>query len=51
MSYFAAVLTRSGGRWQAGEAELDDCESLADLGDFLRDHRGAVRLLMIEQDD
>lgn len=51
MSYFAAVLTRSGDRWRAEEAELDDCESLADLGDVLRDRPGSVRLLVIEQDD
>ena len=51
MSYFAAVLTRAGDRWRAGEAELDDCESLSDLGDYLRDGAGQVRLLVIEQDD
>jgi putative tRNA adenosine deaminase-associated protein len=51
MSYFAALLTRSGDRWYADDAELDDCESLADLGDALRDRAGDVRLLMIEQDD
>ena len=51
MSYFAAVLTRAGDRWRAEEAELDDCESLTDLGDVLRDRAGDVRLLVIEQDD
>jgi putative tRNA adenosine deaminase-associated protein len=51
MSYFAAVLARSGDRWRADEAEVDDCESLADLGDVLRDVGGQVRLLVIEQDD
>lgn len=51
MSYFAAVLTRSRDRWQAAEADLEGCESLADLGDVLRDSRGDVRLLVVEQDD
>lgn len=51
MTYFAAVLTRSGDRWQAEEAELDDCESLSDLGDLLRDSTGDLRLLVVEQDD
>ena len=51
MSYFAAVLTRSASRWRADEAALDDCESLSDLGDLLRDSSGDLRLLLIEQDD
>ena len=51
MSYFAAVLTRSGDRWRAEEVDLDECESLTDLGDLLRDTRGDVRVLVIEQDD
>jgi putative tRNA adenosine deaminase-associated protein len=51
MSYFAAVLTRSGPRWRGDEADIDDCESLSDLGDLLRDRQGDVRLLVIEQDD
>jgi putative tRNA adenosine deaminase-associated protein len=51
MSYFAAVLTRAGHSWIAEDAEIDDCESLTDLGDVLRDRSGDVRLLVIEQDD
>jgi putative tRNA adenosine deaminase-associated protein len=51
MTYFAAVLTRTGDRWRAEDAEIDDCESLADMGDLLRDYRGDVRMLVIEQDD
>jgi len=51
MSYFAAVLSRAGDRWQADETDLDECESLTDLGDLLRDTRGDVRLIVIEQDD
>jgi putative tRNA adenosine deaminase-associated protein len=45
------VLTRTGDRWRAEDAEIDDCESLADMGDLLRDYRGDVRMLVIEQDD
>jgi putative tRNA adenosine deaminase-associated protein len=51
MSYFAAVLSRSRDRWRAEDVEVDDCESLSDLGDLLRDRPGDVRLLVIEQDD
>ena len=51
MSYFAALLTRAGDRWSVEDADIDDCESLADLGDVLRDRGGDVRLLVIEQDD
>ncbi len=51
MSYFAAVLIRADDRWRGTEVVLDDCESLADLGDVLRDAHGDVRLLLIEQDD
>jgi putative tRNA adenosine deaminase-associated protein len=51
MSYFAAVLIRASDRWHGAEADLADCESLTDLEDVLRDHRGDVRLLVIEQDD
>jgi putative tRNA adenosine deaminase-associated protein len=51
MSYFAATLTRVGDRWSADDVDIDDCESLSDLGDVLRDLDGEVRLLVIEQDD
>jgi putative tRNA adenosine deaminase-associated protein len=51
MTYFAAVLTRADDRWRVREAGLDECESLTDLGEVLRDSDGAVRLLVIEQDD
>jgi putative tRNA adenosine deaminase-associated protein len=51
MSYFAAALVCSGGRWRGHEVDVDDCESLSDLGDVLTDFRGDVRLLVIEQDD
>lgn len=51
MSYFAAVLVRTGDRWTGEEAALGDCESLDDLGDVLRDAAGDVRFIVIEQDD
>lgn len=51
MSYFAATLIRNGDRWSVDEADIEDCESLADLGDALRDMNGDARLLVIEQDD
>jgi len=51
MSYFAALLSRSGDAWQVEEASLAGCESVADIGDVLRDAAGDVRLVLIEQDD
>lgn len=51
MSYFAAVLARSGGHWRAVEVDLDDCESIDDLVEVTRDVSGGVRLLVVEQDD
>lgn len=51
MTYFAAVLARTGDRWRAEDVQIDECESLSDLGDVLRDQRGDVRVLVIEQDD
>jgi putative tRNA adenosine deaminase-associated protein len=51
MTYFAALLARTGDRWSVDEADIGDAESLADLGDVLRDLSGDVRLLVIEQDD
>jgi len=51
MTYFAALLTRTRDTWRAVEADLDDCESLSDVADVLRDARGDVRIVVIEQDD
>lgn len=51
MSYFAAVVARVNDRWHAVEVSLEDCESVADIGDVARDVPGDVRLLLIEQDD
>ena len=51
MSYFAAVLARSGSAWRAVEVDLDDCESVDDLAEVARDVTGDIRLLVVEQDD
>jgi len=51
MSYFAAVLARTNDQWCAVEVSLEDCESLADIGDVARDVPGDVRLVLVEQDD
>jgi len=51
MSYFAAVLARSGSKWTGTEVSLADCESIDDLADIARDVDGDIRLLIIEQDD
>jgi putative tRNA adenosine deaminase-associated protein len=51
LSYFAAVLARTGDKWAGEEVGLEDCESLLDLGEVLRDVSGNVRLLVVEQDD
>jgi putative tRNA adenosine deaminase-associated protein len=51
MTYFAAVMSRKNDRWTVDDVDIEDCESLADLGDVLRDMPGEVRLLVIEQDD
>jgi putative tRNA adenosine deaminase-associated protein len=51
MTYFAAVLAERGGRWSCTEVELDECESLSDLADVVRDVPGSMRLLVVEQDD
>lgn len=51
MSYFAAVLARRRARWAATEVDLDDCESVEDIAEVIRDVPGDVRLLVVEQDD
>jgi putative tRNA adenosine deaminase-associated protein len=51
MSYFAAVLTRSGSKWSGSEVSLVDCENIDDIADVARDVEGDIRLLIIEQDD
>lgn len=51
MTYFAAVIARSTGRWNCTEVELADCESLTDIADVVRDVPGELRLLIVEQDD
>ena len=51
MSYFAVVLIRTKDRWRGVEVDLDDCESMDDIADVIRDEPGDVRLLVVEQDD
>jgi putative tRNA adenosine deaminase-associated protein len=51
VSYFAAVLSRRGSQWQAHEISLDECESVDDIADAVRDVPGDIRLLVVEQDD
>ncbi|MDT4936718.1 MAG: hypothetical protein QOG80_389 [Pseudonocardiales bacterium] len=51
MTYFAAVIARTGSRWTSTEVDLTDCESLTDIADVMRDVPGEVRLLVVEQDD
>jgi len=51
MSHFATALVRTSGTWRSHDVDLDDCESLQDLGDLLDDLGGTVRVLMVEQDD
>jgi len=51
MTYFVAVLARTGDRWTSTEVDLSDCESLTDIADIARDIRGEVRLLVVEEDD
>ena len=51
MTYFAAVIARTGDRWTSTEVDITDCESLADIADIARDVDGEVRILVIEEDD
>jgi putative tRNA adenosine deaminase-associated protein len=54
MSQFAvAVLGKGGGHasWLLEEVELDECRSIDDVVEVLRDFDQPVRLLAVEQDD
>jgi putative tRNA adenosine deaminase-associated protein len=53
MSYFAAAVVRSGGRWSASELSLADTSDLEDVTDRLRDTdpKADVSLLFVESDD
>jgi len=51
MNAFAAVLTRVDGRWSGTEVAVEECESVADFAELIRDVDGEVRLLIVEQDD
>ncbi|MCW2713490.1 MAG: hypothetical protein JWN88_537 [Frankiales bacterium] len=54
MSYFAAVLARTGAGWTGEELDLDGVEDLDALADLLRDFLGegpGPALLVLEEDD
>jgi putative tRNA adenosine deaminase-associated protein len=54
VSYFALALLgkdHARSRWLLEEVDLDDCESIDDVCDVLRDFDHPVRLLALEQDD
>ncbi|MCW2541273.1 MAG: hypothetical protein JWN95_2998 [Frankiales bacterium] len=52
MTQWAAVLSRADSLdWRMSEVELDDCESIDDVAELLRDFDQPVRLLVLEQDD
>jgi putative tRNA adenosine deaminase-associated protein len=53
MSYFAAAVVRSGGRWNASELSLADASDMEDVTDRLRDTdpEADVSLLFVESDD
>jgi putative tRNA adenosine deaminase-associated protein len=51
MTYFAAIAVRTGDEWSVEETSLEDCESVADISDVLRDADGDARLVLVEQDD
>lgn len=51
MTYFAAVMARTGDRWRGVEISLEDCESVRDIADVAIDVPGELRLVLIEQDD
>ncbi|MBI1759531.1 MAG: tRNA adenosine deaminase-associated protein [Actinobacteria bacterium] len=53
MSYFAAVVARTNGRWSARELDLARAETIDDLTELVRDTtaEASVSVLFIEQDD
>ncbi len=52
MSYFTAVLARSGSQWRAVDADVEDAESLDELAEVLRGvSRGGPVLAVIERED
>lgn len=53
MPYFAAVLSRSGGRWASTEIDLDEADDLDDVAEIVRDEaQGASpALLFVEEND
>ena len=51
MSLFAFALVGKRGSFTVEELDLNDCESVDDIADLLRDFEEPVRLLGVEQDD
>lgn len=52
VSYFTAVIARSGAQWRAVDADVEDAESLDDLAEVLRGaSRGGPVLAVIERED
>lgn len=52
MSYFTAVIARSGAQWRAVDADVEDAESLDELAELLRGvSRGGPVLAVIERED
>ena len=54
MSHIAVAMVGKGGRhgsWLLEEVDIDDCETIDDVADVLRDFDQPVRLLVLEQDD
>jgi putative tRNA adenosine deaminase-associated protein len=51
MSAFGCALLGDRGGWRVIEVDLEDCESLDDLLDLIRDYDEPARILAIEQDD
>jgi len=54
VSHFAALLLGEGSRaarWLVEELDLDECESVDDVIDLIRDFDHPVRVLTVEQDD
>ncbi|UQX88261.1 hypothetical protein M6D93_18535 [Jatrophihabitans telluris] len=51
MSHFACAVLGDRGGWRITELTLDDCESVDDAVDLLRDFDEPIRFLFVEQDD
>jgi putative tRNA adenosine deaminase-associated protein len=53
VSYFAALLARTGTGWTGQELDLDGANDVDEVADLIRDANGAARtaLLFVEEDD